>query len=54
MTMPADDDADRETGPLESDVAPPGDPASQGGESGPEGGVAGPSYPPEATEPDAH
>jgi hypothetical protein len=54
MTMPADDDADRGTGPLGSDVAPPGDPASQGGEPGPADGVAGPSYPPAETEPDAH
>jgi hypothetical protein len=46
--------ADREAGPLGSEVAPPGDPESQGGEPGPAGGVAGPSYPPAETEPDAN
>jgi hypothetical protein len=55
MTMPApDDDDEREAAPLGSEVAPPGDPESQGGETGPGSGVAGPSYPPAETEPDAH
>ena len=54
MTMPTPDDDERQNGPLGSDVAPPGDPESQGGESGPGSGVAGPSYPPAETEPDAH
>jgi hypothetical protein len=55
VTMPDQDDAgsDRETRPLGSEVAPPGDPASQGGDDAPAGGVAGPSYPPAETEPDA-
>jgi hypothetical protein len=54
MTMPDEDDAgsDREARPLGADVAPPGDPKSQG-EPGPASGIAGPSYPPEETEPDA-
>ena len=54
--MPDENDsgADREARPLGSDEAPPGDPASQGGENGPGSGVAGPSYPPAETEPDAH
>jgi hypothetical protein len=47
------DPADRETGPLGSEVAPPADPESQGGEPDPGSGVAGPSYPPAETEPDA-
>jgi hypothetical protein len=47
MTMPEDDD--REAGPLGAEKAPPGDPESQGGPDG----VAGPSYPPADTEPDA-
>ena len=47
MTMPSPDDRDAE--PLGSDVAPPGDDESQGGGDG----VAGPSYPPADTEPDA-
>ena len=51
MTMPEDDDREREAGPLGSEVAPPGDEESQGGVGS---GVAGPSYPPEETEPDAH
>ena len=54
VTMPAEDAADRDTGPLGSEAAPPGDPESQGGEPGPATGVAGPSYPPAETEPDAH
>ena len=41
VTMPASDD-DRDARPLGSEVAPPGDPASQGGEQGPADGVAGP------------
>ena len=55
VTLP-DDDRDPETtaGPLGAEVAPPGDPESQGGTDGPASGVAGPSYPPAATEPDAH
>ena len=52
MTMPSPDD-DRDARPLGSEVAPPGDPASQGGDDAPAGGVAGPSYPPAETEPDA-
>jgi hypothetical protein len=53
MTMPGDqDDGDhREAGPLGSEVAPPGDEESQGGDGT---GAAGPSYPPAETEPDAH
>ena len=53
MTMPGDqfDGDDREAGPLGSEVAPPGDEESQGGDGT---GVAGPSYPPAETEPDAH
>ncbi len=55
VTMPDEDDAgsDRDARPLGSEVAPPGDPESQGGEAGPGSGVAGPSYPPAETEPDA-
>jgi hypothetical protein len=45
--------SDRDAQPLGSEVAAPGDPASQGGEPGPARGVAGPSYPPAETEPDA-
>jgi hypothetical protein len=52
MTMPDDDDRDAQ--PLGSEVAPPADPESQGGEPGPASGIAGPSYPPAETEPDAH
>ncbi|WP_199506170.1 hypothetical protein [Geodermatophilus sp. TF02-6] len=52
MTMPQPDEQ-RETGPLGSEVAPPGDPESQGGTEEPAGGAAGPSYPPAETEPDA-
>jgi hypothetical protein len=56
MTMPAEDDAasDREAAPLGAEVAPPGDPESQGGEPAPADGIAGPSFPPAETEPDAH
>jgi hypothetical protein len=49
VTMPEPTD-EREAGPLGSEVAPPGDEESQGGPDG----VAGPSYPPAETEPDAH
>jgi hypothetical protein len=45
---------ERDAGPLGAEVAPPGDPRSQGGVEGPGGEVAGPSYPPAETEPDAH
>jgi hypothetical protein len=44
MTMPAPDDDERDARPLGSDAAQDDDGAS---------GVAGPSYPPEETEPDA-
>jgi hypothetical protein len=56
MTMPDEDNAgsDREARPLGAETAPPGDPESQGGDPGPGSGVAGPSYPPAETEPDAH
>jgi hypothetical protein len=56
VTMPDEDNAgsDRHARPIGSEVAPPGDPESQGGEPGPASGVAGPSYPPAETEPDAH
>ncbi len=50
--MPTPDD-ERETGPLGGETAPPADPESQGGEAGPASGIAGPSYPPAETEPDA-
>jgi hypothetical protein len=50
MTMPSPDDDEREAGPLGSEVAPPGDEESQGGSGD---SVAGPSYPPAETEPDA-
>lgn len=50
MTTPTPDD-EREAGPLGSEVAPPGDEQSQGGS---DDSVAGPSYPPAETEPDAH
>jgi hypothetical protein len=57
VTTPKDkDDAelDSEVGPLGSTTAPPGDPRSQGGDADRAGDVAGPSYPPAETEPDAH
>ena len=56
VTTPDENDtgADREAEPLGSEAAPPGDPESQGGETGPGSGIAGPSYPPADTEPDAH
>jgi hypothetical protein len=56
MTMPDENDAgpDRDAEPLGAEVAPPADRESQGGEPGPAGGIAGPSYPPAETEPDAH
>jgi len=46
--------SDRDAKPLGSEVAPPADPESQGGGAGSAGGVAGPSFPPAETEPDAH
>ena len=51
MSVPAADDDEREAGPLGSAAAPPGDEESQGGTGD---SVAGPSYPPAETEPDAH
>jgi hypothetical protein len=53
MTVPDEnsDASERDARPLGSEVAPPADPESQGGEGG--SGVAGPSYPPAETEPDA-
>jgi hypothetical protein len=57
VTTPQDkDDAepDSAAGPLGSAVAPPDDPASQGGDPETPGDEAGPSYPPAETEPDAH
>jgi hypothetical protein len=55
VTMPDENDAgsDRDAKPLGSETAPPADPESQGGEHGPASGIAGPSYPPAETEPDA-
>jgi hypothetical protein len=51
--MPRPDD-ERDAGPLGSEVAPPGNEASQGGPTDDKGsGVAGPSYPPADSEPDA-
>ena len=50
MTMPSPDDDEREAGPLGSEVSPPGDEDSQGGSGD---SVAGPSYPPAETGPDA-
>jgi hypothetical protein len=51
--MPGPDD-ERDAGPLGSEVAPPGNEESQGGRAdGKAGGVAGPSYPPAESEPDA-
>jgi hypothetical protein len=47
------DETDRDAHPLGAEEAGPGDPESQGGEEGPGSGVAGPSYPPAGTEPDA-
>jgi hypothetical protein len=51
VTMPGDQDDARDPGPLGAEVAPPADEESQGGDGS---GVAGPSYPPAETEPDAH
>jgi len=45
MTMPAPEDDERVAQPLGSDVT--------GDEDGDTSGVAGPSFPPEETEPDA-
>jgi hypothetical protein len=53
MTMPEPDEP-RDAPPFGSEAAPPGDPESQGGTPGPADGVAGPSWPPAETEPDAH
>ncbi|WP_165400469.1 hypothetical protein [Blastococcus saxobsidens] len=55
MTMPDENDtgSDRDAAPLGAEVAPPGDEESQGGTPGAASGVAGPSYPPAETEPDA-
>jgi hypothetical protein len=50
MTMPTPEDDEREAGPLGSEVSEPAD----DGAAGSADGVAGPSYPPEETEPDAH
>jgi hypothetical protein len=50
MTMPTPEDDERETGPLGSEVPEPPDDGSTGSAAG----VAGPGYPPEETEPDAH
>ena len=52
VTMPEPSD-DRDVQPLGGEVAPPADPESQGGTEGPASGVAGPSYPPAESEPDA-
>ncbi len=56
MTMPDPDGAgsDRKAQPLGSETAAPGDLESQGGGPGSSSEVAGPSYPPADTEPDAH
>jgi hypothetical protein len=51
MTMPAPD-SDRDVQPLGGEVAPPADPGSQGGSE--DDGIAGPSFPPAESEPDAH
>jgi hypothetical protein len=53
VTMPEPDEP-RNAQPLGSETAPPDDPDSQGGTPGPADGVAGPSWPPAGTEPDAH
>jgi hypothetical protein len=52
VTMPEPDEP-RDAQPLGSEVAPPADEESQGGTDGPASGIAGPSYPPADTEPDA-
>ena len=52
MTMP-EPDGPRDAQPFGSEEASPGDPESQGGTPGPADGVAGPSWPPAETEPDA-
>jgi hypothetical protein len=52
MTMPEPDEP-RAAPPFGSEAAPPGDPDSQGGAPGPADGVAGPSWPPAESEPDA-
>jgi hypothetical protein len=55
MSMPNEENAgsERDARPLGADVAPPADAESQGGKPGQSGGVAGPSFPPAETEPDA-
>ncbi len=55
MTMPDGNDAgsDREAAPLGAEKAPGEDPESLGATRGPADGIAGPSYPPADTEPDA-
>jgi hypothetical protein len=53
MTMPEPDEP-RDAPPFGSEAAPPADPESQGGAPGPADGVAGPSWPPAESEPDAH
>ncbi|WNV77907.1 hypothetical protein [Geodermatophilus sp. DSM 44513] len=54
MTMPEPDEP-RDVAPLGAEKAPPGDPDSQGAGTGdgPGDEVAGPSWPPAGTEPDA-
>jgi hypothetical protein len=56
MTTPNEKDAgsDRDAKPLGGEVAAPEDSAPPGGAAGPTDGIAGPSYPPAETEPDAH
>ncbi len=46
-------DTRRTAEPLGSEVAPPGDAESHGGSPGPASGIAGPSFPPAETEPNA-
>jgi hypothetical protein len=59
VTTPRDDHEQstgrlHDIGPLGSETAPGDDPDSGGAEPGPASGIAGPSYPPAETEPDAH
>ena len=56
MTMPDGDNAgsDREAEPLGAEKAPGEDRESLGATEGPADGIAGPSWPPAGTEPDAH
>ena len=55
MTMPDENNAgsDREAQPLGAQKAPGEDRDSLGATEGPADGIAGPSYPPADTEPDA-